>query len=82
MTRRALLAGYLLERETAGDSTLPRDPASALTYGELYAEAFPEDAMVLHYADIPVDSAEQSGVVAAMLVARAQDFGPRRLGPP
>lgn len=76
VTTRGLLMGYLQERAAAGDSVLPRDPASALTYGELYAEAFPEDAAVLRYADIPVDSAAQLGVAAAMLVARAQDIGP------
>jgi hypothetical protein len=54
---------------------MPRDPVSALARPELYGEAFPEDAAVFRYADIPVDHAAQPGVVAAMLVARAQDFG-------
>jgi hypothetical protein len=74
VTSRALLAGYLRERLAAGDTTLPLDPMSALARQELYADAFPEDAFVLRYADIPVDHAAESGVVAAMLVARAQDY--------
>ena len=74
VTTRALLAAWLRD-SVAGDTTTPRDPASALARPELYARAFPEDAAVFKNADIPLGHPAQSGVVAAMLVARAQDFG-------
>ena len=74
VTTRALLTGYLKERAAAGDTTLPLDPISTLARQEVYSHAFPEDTFVLRYADIPVDHAGESGVVAAMLVARAQDY--------
>lgn len=75
VTTTALLAAWLRD-PVMGDTTLPHDPLSALAHPELYAEAFPADAAVARYADIPVDSAAQSGIVAAMLVMRTQDVGP------
>jgi hypothetical protein len=76
VTTRTLLAAWLRSPVAPADSMLPRDPMTALARSEVYAVAFPEDAAVMRYADIPVDHAAESGVVAAMLVLRAQDIGP------
>jgi hypothetical protein len=74
VTTRTLLDAWLHD-PVAGDTALPRDPVKALTRTELYENGIPEDAAVSRYADIPVDLATPSGVVSAMLVLRAQDFG-------
>lgn len=75
VTTRALLGAWLRSPVAPADSGLPRDPITALASHQVYELAFPQDAMVLRYADIPVDSAAQLGLVTAMLVARAQDYG-------
>ena len=75
VTTRTLLEAWLRD-PVAGDTALPRDLPSALSRTEIYENGVPEDAAVSRYADIPVDhDATQSGVVSAMLVLRAQDFG-------
>lgn len=75
VTTRALLDAWLRD-PVAGDTTVPRDLASALALPELYEKGVPEDAAVFRYADIPVGPAAQAGAVAAMLAIRAQDVGP------
>ena len=75
VTTRALLDAWLRD-PVAGDTTLPRDPASALARTELYEQGIPEDAAVAKYTDVPVNGAAESGVVAAMLANREQDIGP------
>jgi len=76
VTTRTLLAAWLRDSIVPSNGLVPHDPMTALTQSEVYALAFPEDAMVVRFADIPVDRAAESGIIAAMLVRRTQDFGP------
>jgi hypothetical protein len=72
VTTRSLLATWLTEvgRE------IPRDPITALGAPDFYTFAINTDAAVYRYATIPVAGASRLGIVAAMLVIRAQDTGP------
>lgn len=48
---------------------------SALQSADVMSEALGGNSMALHYADLPVADATARGMVSAMLVLRAQDFG-------
>lgn len=72
VTTRSLLAGWL----TPGVRGRPLDPIILLGTPDFYASAINTDAAVFRYATIPVANASRLGVVAAMLVLRAQDIGP------
>ena len=74
VTTRTLLAAWL--RDSLVNNRVPHDPMTALAQSVVYEYAFPEDAAVIRFANIPIDHAAESGIVAAMLVARAQDFSP------
>lgn len=50
---------------------------AALADPLVYTSAFETDAAVSRYADIPIGDAKRTGLAVAMLVARAQDIGPR-----
>src|SRR5204862_5884629 len=54
----------------------PPDPILALGNPNIYASAINTGAAVYEYATIPVADAARLGIVAAMLVLRAQDTGP------
>src|SRR5690348_10323730 len=62
-----------LESHFAKDSTVPRDPAAALTREEVYTPIFEEDAAVARYADLPVTTSGKR-VLGAMLIDREQDY--------
>lgn len=72
VTTRSLLATWL----TQVGRGIPRDPITALRDPDLYTFAINTEAAVSRYATIPVADASRLGVVAAMLVIRAQDDGP------
>lgn len=74
VTTRTLLATWLSTTEHG--RPLPHDPIKALGSPDFYTFAIWTDAAVSRYATIPVGNASQLGVVAAMLVNRAQDTGP------
>lgn len=72
VTTRALFMNWLGFGVTKPTWT-PHDLDASLRRPELYTAALETDAAVVRYADIPVDSAARTGVVAAMLVRREQD---------
>jgi hypothetical protein len=72
VTTRSLLATWL----TQVGRGIPRDPIEALGVPDLYTFAINTESAVYRYATIPVADASRLGVVAAMLVIRAQDTGP------
>ena len=71
---RELLVGWL-RNSARDDSTMPTNPLVALAKPETYSIALDADAAVGRYADLTPDAASANGVVAAMLVHRAQDIG-------
>ena len=72
MTTRSLLATWLTEVGRG----IPRDPIEALRAPDFYTFAINTQSAVYRYATIPVAGASRLGIVAAMLVIRAQDTGP------
>jgi hypothetical protein len=74
VTTRPLVEAWL--RDTARSRSRVSDPVEALRNAEIYGGIFGGNAMVFHYADLPVAEPVKRGVIAAMLVLQAQDTGP------
>jgi len=72
VTTQSLLTTWLTQMRRG----IPRDPMDALRAPDFYTFAIWTDAAVSSYATIPVADAPRLGIVAAMLVIRAQDTGP------
>lgn len=72
VTTRSLLAAWLTQVRPG----VPRDPIAALGTPDFYTFAINTEAAVYKYATVPLAGASRLGVVAAMLVIRAQDTGP------
>jgi hypothetical protein len=56
------------------DSTISREPTTALRDPTVLTQIFDVDAAVSPYSEILIDSASALGVVSAKLVTRAQDY--------
>lgn len=75
VTTHDLMASWI-EWLFSRDTIIPRDPRLALGNEDVLTQVFDVNAHVFTYTDIPVDSAPP-GIIAAMLVARSQDYSPQ-----
>jgi hypothetical protein len=74
VTTRGLMSGWLDDRKwEIGDPARAED---ALRSPDLLSGAVAGNSAFWRYADLPVPNGPKSGVVASMLVQRAQDYGP------
>jgi len=80
VTTDALLKHWLLEHKDwwgANATNVPQDVNIALKSEAFYTQALKTDAAIFKYAELPVTRPWRTPFAFAMLVARAQDTGPR-----
>jgi hypothetical protein len=80
VTTDAVLAHWLREHKDWWGpkvANVPQEIAAALQSEAFYTQALQTDSAISKYLDLPIAKPAQAKCVVAMLVARAQDIGPR-----